>query len=157
MAKIRAATSKPTTQKRKRAPRRRLLVQTFYLTGGVEVTIKFPEGAARWQSTQSTVSIATGAEAFSVIPQAYQTAAVASGVGVPGSQGSWSNCDDRGLAAVAGTADPKAVLKGETDPISGFLDRVEKNVIADELGSDPNAELTGEETEEQLQQEFADV
>lgn len=41
-------------------PNERRKVQRFYLDGDVEVTIKFPPGAVRWQSTQHTVSIATG-------------------------------------------------------------------------------------------------
>ena len=59
-------------------PRR--LVQRFFLEGDVEVSIKFPPGAARWQSTQSAVSIATGEG--DALPQIGQPLASA-GVSVP--------------------------------------------------------------------------
>jgi hypothetical protein len=146
---------------KKRAPRKRILTQTFYLEGGVEVTIRFPEGAARWQSTQSTVSIATGTQGLSPLPSNGQVAAVAS---VPVQQdASWSNCDTRGLGAVAGLDDPKRFVRApgvrdaEPDPISSFLDRVEKNVIRDEIGENPNEELTGGESDEELQEMFSDA
>jgi hypothetical protein len=54
-------------------------VQRFLLDGDVEVTIKFPPGAARWQSTQSAVSIATGEMDPPSIGPALSTA----GVSVP--------------------------------------------------------------------------
>jgi hypothetical protein len=67
-----------TTERRK--------VQRFLLDGDVEVTIKFPPGAARWQSTQSAVSIATGET--DVLPSiGHALNPVSAGVSVPTSNG----------------------------------------------------------------------